>query len=193
MSCIETVMFKTGIKGKLDKEDIIEAICCDSDARGDICSYSQRRVLNFIGDSLSSIIESVNLDTLNYIKSFDYEDVYMVDVKVKEIEFSKEDVYNAIKDRSYFSKLCKLFDDNNIEYDKLTIADFFFLSVEDELTKEELMDEKTIEWLQSFFDNETSVKFISEHKKDIFNILDDFCDELDDLDDDDDDGDVYYT
>ena len=41
------VMFKTGIKGTLDEIDIIDAICHDPDTDSDICSESERKVLNF--------------------------------------------------------------------------------------------------------------------------------------------------
>lgn len=179
------VMFKTGIKGNLDETDIIDAICYDPDTDSEICLESERKLLNFFGYSLSELIESVNLDTLKYVKSFDYEDVYMVSVKVKQFDIPEEDIYKKIKNSSYFHKLCKIFDDNHIEYDKTDIANVFYDSFIDVDTSQEFM-ESAIEYVQDCFEDDNVIKFVVEHEKEILNSIESFKDELDELNDYDD-------
>lgn len=180
------VMFKTDIKGNLDETDIIDAICHDSDTDRAICSESERKLLNFFGYSLSERIESVNLATLKYVKSFDYEDVYMVSVKVKQFDIPDEDIYKKVKNARYFHKLCKIFDDNNIEYDKLDIADIFYYPLRNVDTSQEFMESVIENIRDCCFEDDNSIKFVVKHKKEILNSVESFKDELDELNDYDD-------
>lgn len=104
----------------------------------------------------------------------------MVSIKVKQFEIPDEDIYKKVKNASYFYKLCKIFDDNHIEYDKSDIADVFYYPLRDEYTSQEFM-ESVIESVQECFEDDNVIEFVVEHEKEILSSVESFEDELDEL------------
>ena len=94
------IMFNTGVKGNIDNYDILESLLFDYEENWDtdICDISDLKIIMFNSEIQITDIVSFDFDTLEYIKSFPEEDVYMIvayvneDLIDKAKQIAKEDI-----------------------------------------------------------------------------------------------------